>query len=40
MEDGKRFVYYVRITDKAGKYTYLSTNGAEYDITATEISGI
>ena len=40
VEDGKQFVYYVRITDKAGNVTYLSTNGAEYDITAPVISGV
>ena len=38
--DTKQFVYYVRITDKAGNETYLSTNGAEYDTTAPAISGI
>ena len=40
VEDGKQFVYYVRITDKAGNATYLSTNGAEYDITAPAINGV
>ena len=40
VEDGKQFVYYVRITDKAGNVTYLSTNGAEYDITAPVINGV
>ena len=40
VEDGKQFVYYVRITDKAGNATYLSTNGAEYDITAPVINGV
>ena len=40
VEDTKKFVYYVRITDNAGNVTYLSTNGAEYDTTAPVISGI
>jgi len=40
VEDTKKFVYYVRITDNAGNVTYLSTNGAEYDITVPVISGI
>ena len=39
VEDEKQFVYYVRITDKAGNVTYLSTNGAEYDITVPAING-
>ena len=34
LEDAKKFVYFVRITDKAGNVTYLSTDGAEYDTTA------
>ena len=40
LEDAKRFVYFVRITDKAGNVTYLSTDGAEYDTTAPVIEGI
>ncbi len=40
LEDAKKFVYFIRITDKAGNVTYLSTNGAEYDTTAPVISGI
>lgn len=39
-EDGKQFVYYVRIIDYAGNVTYLSTNGAKYDVTAPVISDI
>lgn len=39
-KDGKRFVYYVRITDNAGNVTYLSTDGAEYDVTAPAIRDI
>ena len=39
-EDSKKFVYFVRITDKAGNVTYLSTDGAEYDTAAPVISGI
>lgn len=40
IEDTKQFVYFVRITDNAGNVTYLSTNGAEYDTTNPEISGV
>lgn len=40
LEDAKRFVYFVRITDKAGNVTYLSTDGAEYDTTAPVLYGI
>ena len=40
VEDTKKFVYYVRITDNAGNMTYISTDGAEYDITVPVISGI
>ena len=40
LEDAKRFVYFVRITDKAGNQTYLSTDGAEYDTTPPVIEGV
>ena len=40
VEDTKKFVYFVRITDNAGNVTYLSTDGAEYDTTAPVISGV
>ena len=40
VEDAKKFVCFVRITDKAGNVCYLSTDGAEYDTTAPVISGI
>ncbi len=40
LEDKKKFVYFVRITDKAGNVTYLSTDGAEYDTTAPVLYGI
>ena len=39
-EDGKRFIYYARITDNAGNVICLSTDGAEYDLTAPVINGI
>ena len=39
-EDGKRFIYYARITDNAGNVVCLSTDGAEYDLTAPVINGI
>ncbi|MBQ1281437.1 MAG: hypothetical protein IIY16_04240 [Oscillospiraceae bacterium] len=38
--DDKQFVCYVRLTDRAGNVTYLSTDGAVYDVTAPVISGI
>ena len=40
LEDAKKFVYFIRITDKAGNVTYLSTDGAVYDTTAPVIEGI
>ena len=40
LEDAKKFVYFVRITDNAGNVTYISTDGAEYDTTAPVISGV
>lgn len=40
VEDEKQFIYYVRLTDKAGNVTYLSTNGIIYDTTAPVIEGI
>ena len=40
LEDAKKFVYFVRITDNAGNVTYLSTDGAEYDTTAPVLYGI
>lgn len=39
-KDAKQFIYYIRITDKAGNMTYISTDGAEYDNTVPVISGI
>ena len=40
VEDEKTFVYFIRITDKAGNATYISTDGAEYDTTCPAIGGI
>lgn len=40
VEDAKQFVYFVRITDKAGNVTYLSTDGAVYDTQAPVIGGV
>ncbi len=40
VEDEKTFVYFIRITDKAGNVTYISTDGAEYDTTCPAIRGI
>ena len=39
-EDGKKVVYYVRITDKAGNVMMISTDGALFDTTAPIISGV
>ena len=36
-EDAKRFIYYARITDKAGNITYLASNGTEFDTAMPEI---
>ena len=38
--DAESFVYYVKITDNAGNVTYLSTDGAVFDLTAPEIGGV
>jgi len=40
LKDAKQFVYYIRITDKAGNVSYISTDGAEYDTTAPAVSGV
>jgi len=40
IEDSKQFVYYLRITDKAGNITYISSNGVEYDTSAPSITGV
>ena len=40
VEDGKQFIYYIRITDKSGNIGYIATNGAEFDTTAPTISGV
>ena len=39
VEDAKQFVYFAKITDKAGNVSYLSTDGAVYD-TAAPVIGI
>lgn len=38
-EDGKRFLYYARITDKAGNAAYLSSSGTVFDTTAPAVTG-
>lgn len=40
VEDGKQFVYYIRVTDKAGNGMMMSTDGALFDTTAPIISGV
>ena len=40
VEDGKQFIYYIRITDKSANIGYIATNGAEFDTTAPTISGV
>ena len=39
-EDGKQFVYYIRVTDKAVNVMMMSTDGALFDTTAPIISGV
>lgn len=39
-EDGKKFIYYIRITDKEGNVTFLSTDGAVFDTQPPLIEGI
>ncbi len=39
-EDGKQFVYYIRVTDEAGNVMMMSTDGALFDTTAPIISGV
>lgn len=39
-EDGKQFVCYARVTDNAGNASYLSTNGAAFDLTDPVVTGI
>jgi hypothetical protein len=39
-EDAESFVYYAKITDNAGNVTYLSTDGATFDLTASVINGV
>ena len=40
LEDTKQFVYYIRITDKSGNVSYLSSDGAEYDTSTPGIAGV
>jgi len=40
LEDARKFVYFIRITDHAGNVTYRSTDGAEYDTSAPVIEGV
>lgn len=39
LEDTKKFVYYARITDKAGNVNYLNTDGSVYDTTLPTLKG-
>ena len=38
--DQERFVFYVRLMDKAGNIAYISTDGAEFDTRAPMIKGV
>ncbi len=38
--DAEKYVYYIRITDKAGNMAYLSTDGMVFDLTAPVITGV
>ena len=40
LEDSKQFVYFARITDRAGNVLYLSTDGAQYDTTAPAVGTV
>lgn len=39
-EEGRQFIYYARITDHAGNVLYISTDGAEFDLTKPVITGL
>lgn len=39
-EHAKQFIYYVKITDKAGNVKYISSDGAEFDTEGPTIEGI
>ena len=39
-EDAKQFIYYARITDRAGNVTMISSDGMEYDLTPPAIGGL
>lgn len=39
-KDGKEFIYYIRIKDRANNIAYISTNGAQYDLTSPTISNV
>lgn len=38
--DAEKFVYYAKITDQAGNFTVIGSNGVTFDLTAPTISGI
>ena len=38
--DAAQYIYYIRITDKAGNMAYLSTNGMVFDLAAPVITGV
>ncbi|MBR4861475.1 MAG: hypothetical protein IKU09_04670, partial [Firmicutes bacterium] len=38
--DAEKYIYYIRITDKAGNTAYLSTDGMVFDLTAPVITGV
>jgi len=39
-EDAKQFIYYIRLADKAGNISIISTDGAVFDVSAPVISGV
>lgn len=39
-EDQVKFIYYVKITDKAGNVAYFGSEGAAFDLTAPVINGV
>jgi len=39
-EDGKKVIYYARVTDKVGNVAYLASNGTSFDTLAPGIAGV
>lgn len=39
-EDAEKFIYYVKVTDKAGNITCFASNGVTFDLTAPSVTGV